>query len=385
MRAQSELGEAFALLEGERIVYINRADRAADGPHRRGAVRARVGLRPRRRPSTGGRSGRGCATPASASSRGTPSSPRSCARTAAASRSRRQPGPLPAEGDDRLVIIARDITERHHQEAERERLLRTEQAARRASEAAHARVAPARRCERAPRARGAATTRRCRTWPSCSSRRSRTRRSSTCSAATAGFAASARRRGRRAAIALLAHAGRGRAPRSAAPTHRSRARCASSRRRSSTTRPSATCATSRAPRRTRAVPRRGRPQPRGRAARRPRAVGRGPHRGLAAGRAAAGARTSGASIEALAQRIALAVDSALQYQERAYVARTLQQSLLPARCRRCRASTWRREYVAGGEGMEVGGDFFDVFAIGDADEWALVIGDVAARARRRRP
>ena len=37
------------------------------------------------------------------------------------------------------------------------------------------------------------------------------------------------------------------------------------------------------------------------------------------------------------------------------------------------------EYVPAGEGMEVGGDFFDVFAIGDEDEWALVIGDVCGK------
>ena len=47
---------------------------------------------------------------------------------------------LPDGGRVRLVVIARDITERRLQEAERERLLHTEQSARRASEAAHARV-----------------------------------------------------------------------------------------------------------------------------------------------------------------------------------------------------------------------------------------------------
>ena len=41
------------------------------------------------------------------------------------------------------------------------------------------------------------------------------------------------------------------------------------------------------------------------------------------------------------------------------------------------------EYVAAGEGMEVGGDFYDVFALDDG-AWALVIGDVSARAPRRR-
>src|SRR3954464_9916860 len=84
-------------------------------------------------------------------------------------------------------------------------------------------------------------------------------------------------------------------------------------------------------------------------------------------------------IEALAQRIALAVDSALQYQERAYVARTLQQSLLPGTLPNIPGVDVAAEYVAAGEGMEVGGDFFDLYAVGDHDEWALVIGDVCGK------
>jgi serine phosphatase RsbU (regulator of sigma subunit) len=73
------------------------------------------------------------------------------------------------------------------------------------------------------------------------------------------------------------------------------------------------------------------------------------------------------------------VDSALQYQERAYVARTLQQSLLPGALPQIPGAEVAAEYVAGGEGMEVGGDFYDVFAVGDEDEWALVIGDVCGK------
>jgi serine phosphatase RsbU (regulator of sigma subunit) len=84
-------------------------------------------------------------------------------------------------------------------------------------------------------------------------------------------------------------------------------------------------------------------------------------------------------IEALAQRIALAVDGALQYQERAYVARTLQQSLLPGTLPAVPGADVAAEYVAAGEGMEVGGDFYDVFAVGGQDEWALVIGDVCGK------
>jgi serine phosphatase RsbU (regulator of sigma subunit) len=91
------------------------------------------------------------------------------------------------------------------------------------------------------------------------------------------------------------------------------------------------------------------------------------------------ARDEWSLVEALAQRIALAVDSALQYQERAYVARTLQQSLLPGTLPAVPGADLAAEYVPAGEGMEVGGDFFDVFAIGDEDELALVIGDVCGK------
>jgi serine phosphatase RsbU (regulator of sigma subunit) len=91
------------------------------------------------------------------------------------------------------------------------------------------------------------------------------------------------------------------------------------------------------------------------------------------------AREEWSLIEALAQRIALAVDGALQYQERAYVARTLQQSLLPGTLPSVPGADLAAEYVPAGEGMEVGGDFFDVFAVGEQDEWALVIGDVCGK------
>jgi serine phosphatase RsbU (regulator of sigma subunit) len=84
-------------------------------------------------------------------------------------------------------------------------------------------------------------------------------------------------------------------------------------------------------------------------------------------------------IEALAQRIALAVDSALQYQERAHVAQTLQSSLLPGALPAVPGADVAAEYAAGGEGMDVGGDFYDLFAVGGQDEWALVIGDVCGK------
>jgi PAS domain S-box-containing protein len=83
-------------------------------------------------------------------------------------------------------------------------------------------------------------------------------------------------------------------------------------------------------------------------------------------------------VEALAQRIALAVDGALQYRERAHVAQTLQASLLPAALPEVPGATVAAEYLAAGEGMDVGGDFYDVFALDDG-AWALVIGDVLGK------
>jgi PAS domain S-box-containing protein len=83
-------------------------------------------------------------------------------------------------------------------------------------------------------------------------------------------------------------------------------------------------------------------------------------------------------IEVLAQRIALAVDGAQQYRERARLAQTLQSSLLPAALPRVPGMAVAGEYLAAGEGVEIGGDFYDVFAV-DEGVWAIVIGDVVGK------
>ena len=90
------------------------------------------------------------------------------------------------------------------------------------------------------------------------------------------------------------------------------------------------------------------------------------------------ARDEWSLVEALAQRIALAVEGALQYRERAHVAQTLQASLLPAALPDDPGRRAGREYVAAGGGMDVGGDFYDVFALDDG-AWILVIGDVLGK------
>jgi serine phosphatase RsbU (regulator of sigma subunit) len=275
------------------------------------------------------------------------------------------------------VIIARDITERRHQEAERERLLRTEQAARRASEAAHARVRLL--------ADASALLER-----SMSDEES-LQEVAELLAAQLSDAAMIDVLGRDGRIRRLGAASK--APGGAALL----ARLAENNRlQTGTEHPiprtmreqQATFLDDPADRYMRDVARTPEELERYReAAGRSVAVVPLVARGRAVGALSVGwsplarrpAREEWSLIEALAQRIALAVDSALQYQERAYVARTLQQSLLPGTLPTIPGVDLAAEYVAAGEGMEVGGDFFDVFAVGGQDEWALVVGDVCGK------
>jgi PAS domain S-box-containing protein len=85
-----------------------------------------------------------------------------------------------------------------------------------------------------------------------------------------------------------------------------------------------------------------------------------------------------ALFEDLGRRAALALDNARLYEERDQVARTLQESLLPAALPEIPGAEVAGRYVAAGEGNEIGGDFYDCFATGGGD-WALVIGDVCGK------
>jgi PAS domain S-box-containing protein len=377
MRAQSELGEAFAVLDGERVVFVNRATERLTGRtaaelyalesvfalvapehHRAIGARlrdARLGIEPREpgfvteivRPD-------GARVPIEAAGR-----------------------PLPAEGDDRLVVIARDITERHHQEAERERLLRTEQAARRASEAAHARV-------------------RLLADASALLERSMSDEESLQDVAELLVA----QLSDAAMIDVLGRDGRirrlGAASRAPGGDRLLRTLAEGHRLQPASEHPipralreqQATFLDDPAERHMRDVARTDDELALFRdAAGRSLAVVPLVARGRSVGVLTVGWQKAGrrptrdewSLVEALAQRIALAIDGALQYQERAYVARTLQQSLLPGTLPTVPGVDLAAEYVAGGEGMEVGGDFFDVFAIGAEDEWAAVIGDVCGK------
>jgi serine phosphatase RsbU (regulator of sigma subunit) len=82
--------------------------------------------------------------------------------------------------------------------------------------------------------------------------------------------------------------------------------------------------------------------------------------------------------EELARRAATSIDNARLYEERSYIARTLQQSLLPPHLPEIRGIELAGRYRPVGEGIEVGGDFYDLFETGD-ESWAVVIGDVCGK------
>lgn len=83
------------------------------------------------------------------------------------------------------------------------------------------------------------------------------------------------------------------------------------------------------------------------------------------------------SLEELASRIALAFENARLYAERDHVARTLQEGLLPATLPDIPGLEIGTRYRAVGEGINVGGDFFDAFDMRDG--WGIVIGDVCGK------
>ncbi|WP_406287116.1 SpoIIE family protein phosphatase [Embleya sp. NBC_00896] len=79
--------------------------------------------------------------------------------------------------------------------------------------------------------------------------------------------------------------------------------------------------------------------------------------------------------EDLSRRAALAMDNARLYSERNSTSQALQRSLLPPELPKVPGVDVEVVYQASGEGNEVGGDFYDLFTIGD-DKWGFAIGDV---------
>ena len=82
--------------------------------------------------------------------------------------------------------------------------------------------------------------------------------------------------------------------------------------------------------------------------------------------------------EELARRCAAAIDNARLFSERAYIARTLQRSLLPAELPDIPGIEVAARFRPTGEGNEVGGDFYDLFESG-AQGWTIVMGDVCGK------
>jgi serine phosphatase RsbU (regulator of sigma subunit) len=82
--------------------------------------------------------------------------------------------------------------------------------------------------------------------------------------------------------------------------------------------------------------------------------------------------------ENLATRAALAADNARLFGEREYIARVLQQSLLPPHLPDVPGVELAARYRPAGDAGDVGGDFYDVFPTSDGS-WGLAIGDVAGK------
>jgi PAS domain S-box-containing protein len=82
--------------------------------------------------------------------------------------------------------------------------------------------------------------------------------------------------------------------------------------------------------------------------------------------------------EELAHRAALAIDNARLFEERSAIADTLQASLLPPVLPAVPGFDVAAGYRPGGDGVDVGGDFYDLFPTGEG-RWQVVIGDVCGK------
>jgi PAS domain S-box-containing protein len=80
----------------------------------------------------------------------------------------------------------------------------------------------------------------------------------------------------------------------------------------------------------------------------------------------------------LGRRCGVAIDNARLYRERSHIAHTLQQSLLPPELPQIAGVAVAARFRPAGEGVEMGGDFYDVFALADGS-WAMTIGDVCGK------
>ncbi|MGC9666882.1 SpoIIE family protein phosphatase [Planosporangium sp. 12N6] len=85
-----------------------------------------------------------------------------------------------------------------------------------------------------------------------------------------------------------------------------------------------------------------------------------------------------AVVEDVTRRAALALDNARIHAERRRIAEGLQRSLLPPTLPRVAGIEFGAEYVPTGEGIDVGGDFYDVVGLDDG-RWLVVVGDVSGK------
>ncbi|NNL48718.1 MAG: SpoIIE family protein phosphatase, partial [Acidimicrobiia bacterium] len=97
---------------------------------------------------------------------------------------------------------------------------------------------------------------------------------------------------------------------------------------------------------------------------------------------AIGARPYGQDDLDLAERIAdragVAIHNAIQFTQRTKIAKVLQRSLLPAGFPNIAGCQMAGTYRSAGEGLDVGGDFYDVFQI-DSSRFGIAIGDVSGK------
>ena len=82
--------------------------------------------------------------------------------------------------------------------------------------------------------------------------------------------------------------------------------------------------------------------------------------------------------EQLATRAGAAIENARLFADRSRVARSLQASLLPPSLPSIPGLELGARYAPAGEGVDVGGDFYDAFPV-DGGRWLLVVGDVRGK------
>jgi serine phosphatase RsbU (regulator of sigma subunit) len=87
-----------------------------------------------------------------------------------------------------------------------------------------------------------------------------------------------------------------------------------------------------------------------------------------------------ATAASLADRAALAIDNARLHQAQTEIARALQRGLLPDALPAIPGVEVTARYLAAGEGLEVGGDFYDVWSMDGS--FGVAIGDVSGKGAR---